>query len=184
MPPKRPIAPVPRRINPVVYIGIDPGASGGLVAVDRDGIFLSARTMLPSEKDIWEWFQYWAYTYWREVATTEKGNTVKVFAVIEQVGGFIGGEGNTGSSMFKFGASYGGLRMAITAAEIPFEAVTPQKWQKTLGMFRKKGEAKGVWKNRLKAKAQQLYPKEKITLSVADAVLIAEYCRRLHEGRL
>jgi Holliday junction resolvasome RuvABC endonuclease subunit len=89
------------------------------------------------------------------------------------------------SSTFKFGVGYGGLRMALIAASIPFEEVTPRTWQKALGVVvRKKTETKTQFKNRLKAKAQQLFPRESITLKTADALLIAEYCRRKQLGLL
>lgn len=107
-----------------------------------------------------------------------------VFAVIERVSGYVG-EAQPGSAAFKFGQSYGGLRMALVAAGIPFEEVTPQVWQRKMGVTpRRKDESKTAWKNRLKAKAQQLYPGVKVTLATADALLLAEFCRRRQEGRL
>jgi hypothetical protein len=105
-----------------------------------------------------------------------------VFAVIEKVHAM---PGNGVSGMFKFGMSYGGLRMALIAAGIPFEEVQPRAWQKAMGIPpRSKTESGTQWKNRLKAKAQQLYPAEKVTLAVADALLIATYCQRKQEGTL
>ena len=87
--------------------------------------------------------------------------------------------------MFKFGMSYGGLRMALTAAQIPFESATPQNWQKSLGIGKKgKTETRTSFKNRLKAKAQQLFPNLKVTLATSDALLLAEYCRRKRTGSL
>ena len=47
-----------------------------------------------------------------------------------------------------------------------------------------KTESKTEWKNRLKGMAQQLYPDLKVTLATADALLIATYCKRKHEGTL
>jgi hypothetical protein len=111
------------------------------------------------------------------------GEGQSIAAVIEQVGGFIG-VGQPGSAMFKFGQSYGALRMALVAAGIPFETVPPQKWQKEFGLSRRPKETKTQYKNRLKAVAQQLYPENEPTLYTCDALLIAEYCRRKHEGLL
>ena len=75
--------------------------------------------------------------------------------------------------------------MALTAAGIPFEEVTPVVWQRGLGIpVRKKDESRSQFKGRLKAKAQQLFPQVKVTLKTADALLISEYCRRKREGRL
>lgn len=160
--------------RPTLYIGIDPGASGGLACLTPGGVY---HTPMPeTERDVWDW-----------VNDTPKyrANGSPCFAVIEKVGGYIQGNKLPGSAMFNFGRSYGGLRMALIAAGIPFEEATPQRWQKTLGIpSRKKDESKGQFKNRLKARAQQLFPSVKVTLATADALLIAEYCRRLREGKL
>jgi hypothetical protein len=77
------------------------------------------------------------------------------------------------SSSFKFGMSYGSLRMALIAHSIPFESVTPQAWQKSLHCL------SGGDKNRTKARAQQLFPNQKVTHATADSLLIAEYIRRV-----
>jgi hypothetical protein len=97
--------------------------------------------------------------------------------------------------------------MALIAAGIRFEDVPPQKWQKALGIAPRKsgktkmvssaddpkvpflctelrevgGESKTVFKNRLKAKAQQLFPEQKVTLATADALLLLEYCTRIYK---
>lgn len=154
----------------MIYLGIDPGASGGLAFVTQND--QEAVSMPATERDVFQWMAGW------------KNNPPIAFAMIEKVGGFIGIP-HPGSAMFKFGASYGGLRMALVAAGIPFDEVTPQRWQKALGVSpRKKTESKGQFKNRLKSKAQQLFPKLGVTLKTCDAILLAEYCRRLKEGKL
>jgi hypothetical protein len=150
------------------YIGIDPGASGGLCCLSAFPEFI---TMPKTEGDVYEW--------------VENNCCRRDFAVIEKVGGFIAGNPAPGSAMFKFGAGYGGLRMALIAVGVPFEEVTPQRWQRGLEIPpRRKSETKTQWKNRLRAFAQQLFPAEKITLAVSDAMLIAEFCRRKREGKL
>lgn len=168
-----------------VYLGIDPGAGGGIAVLMHTYVrggpafesSVSAVSMPPTLGDIWQ-------------QLGSCGNHTKslwsTFAVIEKVGGFLRTEApNPGSAMFKFGVSYGSLLMALTAAGVPYEEVTPQRWQKALGVpSRKKGETKGGLKNRLKARAQQLFPSEKVTLATADALLLAEYCRRWRGGLL
>lgn len=151
----------------ILAIGVDPGASGGLACVAADCVVAAA--MPATERDVWDWFHYF-----------EAGQ--RPFAVIEKVGGFVqGSRGNIGSAMFKFGQSYGSLRMALTAAGIPFDEVTPQEWQKVIGIpARKPTESKSEHKAKLRAKAQQLFPDVRVTLATADALLIAEYCRRRH----
>jgi len=76
------------------------------------------------------------------------------------------------SSTFKFGQSYGFLRGVLIASEIRFVEVRPQEWQKAMGCL-SRGD-----KNVTKAKAQQLWPAQKITHATADALLLAEYFRR------
>jgi len=159
--------------NRTVYIGIDPGKIGGLVALTPKGILSS--TMPPTDRDIWDWL------------CLVLDNDYKLLAVIEKVQGYIGPRGGDapGSAMFNFGMNYGLLRMALTASGIPFEQVTPHKWQRALGIpSRKSAEGRTEWKNRLKQHAQQLFPEVKVTLAMADALLIALYCKRKHEGTL
>lgn len=166
-----------------VYIGIDPGQDGGLALLGgskpRCGVGgrylppcrVELTSMPPTERDIWDW-----------IFAKSDPPEGTIFAMIEKVHS-MPKQGI--ASTFKFGVGYGGLRMALTAVRIPFEEVSPQAWQKALGIpRRKKTETNTTWKNRLKAKAQQLFPKTEVILKTADALLIAEYCRRKHTGIL
>lgn len=151
------------------YLGIDPGKSGGMAVLH--GPDVDAVAMPKTEGDILHWILACNYNY-------------RSIAVIEKVSGFIG-QGHPGSAMFNFGCGYGGLRMALLASAIPFEETAPRRWQKAMGIPpRKRAESKTQWKNRLKARAQQLFPGIDVTLSTADALLIALYCKRKHEGNL
>jgi hypothetical protein len=80
------------------------------------------------------------------------------------------------TSAFTFGRGYGFLRGLLIGAKIPFEEVSPVRWQAALGC-RSKGD-----KNVTKAKAGQLFPDVKVTHANADALLLAEYLRRLKNG--
>jgi hypothetical protein len=62
--------------------------------------------------------------------------------------------------------------MGLTAAGIPFERISPQAWQKSLGCMT------GGDKNISKRRAQELFPTMNVTHATADALLIAEYGRR------
>jgi len=78
------------------------------------------------------------------------------------------------ASSGKFMMHYGFLRGVLVALGIPFEEVSPLKWQRALGCL------SGGDKNVTKQKAQQLFPHLTITHATADALLIAEYGRRLY----
>jgi hypothetical protein len=96
--------------------------------------------------------------------------------VIEEVGGYAGGAGAPGSAMFNFGRGYGFIIGVMMATKIPIELIRPQKWQKSFGVGTKAScKSSTVWKNKLKSKAQQLFPSQKVTLKTADALLILSY---------
>ncbi len=149
-----------------MFIGIDPGMSGGLCCLDGERIIISA--MPDTEKDIYLWF---------EEIKWSKDPTTKVFAVIEKVHSM---PKQGVSSTFKFGYIYGFLRCCLIASAIPFDDVTPQCWQKYLGIPpRARTEGKSQHKTKLKQKAQQLFPDLRVTLKTCDALLLAEYCKRI-----
>lgn len=77
--------------------------------------------------------------------------------------------------------SYRDLRTMLLCSGIDYADCPPKRWQQGLGIEpRIREETDTVWKNRLKAVAQGLFPDVKVTLWNADAILIAEYCRRVH----
>ncbi len=160
--------PKPLRTNLLIaYIGVDPGQEGGIASITGNTICLGA--MPATRRDRWEVFETIALTC-PGVAVLEKVHSMPKQGV---------------ASSFKFGQNYEAMAMALTAADIPFEEVTPQAWQKALGISpRKKTETQTQFKNRLKQFAQQLFPNENITLATCDALLIALYCKRKHEGVL
>jgi hypothetical protein len=162
-----------------IYLGLDPGSSGGLVAVHSNGR-VRLLQMPETELEIWDWIQPYG--------CKEKGSVV---AVLEKVGGYIGEAQNSpGSRMFNFGWSYGGLRMALVAAgfreDETFFVVTPQEWQKGIGLQTKRKQGitnQGLWKKTLKLEACKRFPTvQGITLKTADALLIAYYCKSFCEG--
>ena len=145
----------------MVYLGVDPGKSGAIAAVWADGSPLGHVKNTEEDRALYEWLA--------EAASWQ------LFAHIEKVQGM---PGQGVASTFKFGASYGALKMLLACSAVPFSEVTPAKWQGALGC-RSKGD-----KNVTKRKAQELFPTVKMTHAIADAYLIAEYCRRARLGLL
>lgn len=145
-----------------MIIGIDPGKNGGIAIMNNNKLFL--RKMPETPKELHETLKF--------LNKVSKGN-VTVF--MEKVQGL---PGMGGSSMFNFGKGFGWLEMALISLEMPVETITPQKWQKEFQLGTKGKLSSTQWKNKLKAKAEQLFPSKKIFLWGADAVLIAEYGRR------
>jgi Holliday junction resolvasome RuvABC endonuclease subunit len=144
----------------MIHIGIDPGGSGAIAALGES--FSGPRTckLDGTERDIADFLECIAsYDNEHHTAVIERVHSMPKQGV---------------SSSFKFGQSYGFLRGLLIALRIPFEEVTPQKWQQVMGC------RSGGDKNVTKAKAQQLFPSVKVTHAIADALLLAEYLRRTH----
>jgi len=141
----------------MLIIGIDPGASGGIAVIDTDGV-PDLFKLDATEKDCMEYLS---------------GLPGEAFAYLERVHSM---PKQGVASSFKFGQSYGFLRGLLIGLGIPFEEVTPQKWQKAMGCM-SKGD-----KNVTKGRAQQLFPQIKVTHAIADALLLAEYGRRIRCG--
>lgn len=176
-----------RPIRRSIFVGIDPGKKGGIAAISRSGNVLLSEVMPESDLDLWNIVKNLCWALDDDPAEPyiciEKVSTSPQMGVVS-AGTFMEG--------------YGRLRMALTAAEYRFMEVRPQVWQSSLGIPKRinkgpKKETDHAWKDRLRKKAQQLFPRgfvqdnEKIpwgmmTLeverSISDALLIAHYCKQ------
>lgn len=148
----------------MLFCGIDPGKSGGIAWIEpgAGGAVYCEKLADKTEKDVWLLLS----------------SLEPAFVVIEKV---HAGPRMGSSAAFKFGSSCGGLLMAAICAGLPTALVTPQKWQRDFGLIvqgRGLGQDDTAKKNRNKAKAQELFPGMKVTHAIADALLLAKYCKR------
>lgn len=143
-------------------IGIDPGKHGGIAVLDRNGSVVDLTKMPDTPQDLLDFL--------------DKHKTDST-CVLERVGGM---PGNAANAMFNFGKGYGHLQMALLALHISTVDVTPNKWEKHYQLGTSGNYTKTEWKNKLKGKAQQLFPSlgKRLTLATCDALLIAEYGRQ------
>ena len=147
-------------------IGIDPGVHGGIAVYSCDLKKVVELAKMPATP--------------RELLAFLKIYKVNSVCYLERVQGV---PGNGASQMFNFGRGFGQIEMALMALNIPYTEVTAQKWQKELQLGHKGTKTSSQWKNKLKVRAQQLFPNVgKITLDVSDSLLILEY-GRLTESR-
>ena len=144
------------------YMGIDPGKSGGWAVLNQDGTV-------------------WGVGKNSDVATLRDAlEQDSLDIVIEKVWssprmGVVGA--------FSFGESFGFLQGLIAGCYKSPHIVTPKKWQREMGLIqsgRSLGEGDAAKKNANKAMAERLFPGKRITHAWADALLIAEYCRRVY----
>ncbi len=150
----------------MLFIGIDPGVSGGIAVLNENGDPKGAFKMPETRRDT------------LEALRAVRASLMPVRAMVERVNPGVFGRGKVGKmgavSAFTFGRNVERVLMALEAADIPYDEVLPVKWQTELGC-RSRGD-----KNVTKARAQALFPVGvKVTHATADALLIAEYCRRV-----
>lgn len=185
-----------------MYVGVDPGASGGLAVIYPGG----AVTLKPFAKltlrDLRSAFE--------GVRDGARSAGLVVAATLEKVGGYVGsGDGEKGggcanaTAMFAFGASYGRLQMCLEFCGFSSQEVGAAAWQKAMGVRPRKkarrarkatgklpaqeataGEPKAHYKKRLREFAEKLFPDVAVTADTADALLLAEFTRRWHMGLL
>ncbi len=140
-----------------LWIGIDVGKAGAVAFVSQDGEWNAGYHKMPdSPKELFDLL--------RDLAKDGQ-----VMCAMERVRS----SPQMGvTSAFTFGRGFGQIEMGLIAAGIRYEEVLPQRWQKDLGCMTK-GD-----KNVSKLRAQSLFPNLKITHYNADALLIAEWCKR------
>lgn len=146
-------------------IGIDPGLSGG-IAINWPPSKPVAEKMPATPTDLLELLRRYIFVNESSVAFIEKVNA---------------GPKMGSSAAFKFGQNVGQILALCVACGFRIEYVSPQKWQRALGLIvsgRGLGQNDTAKKNRNKARAQELFPGIKITHAIADALLIAEFGRR------
>lgn len=146
------------------FVGIDPGITGGIAEITSGKIY--ALKMPATNRDI------------LDLLEDMSDGCCKPFAFLESVHTMPHDSKKAATTFMKH---CGALEMALVAADIPFEKVTPVVWQRSFGLLRKsKSESDTAKKNRHKAKAQELFGGTgiKITHAVADALLICEWGRR------
>lgn len=146
----------------MIYLGIDPGKSGGVVTLWENSEFAAPKVdKMPDPAGL--------LALLKDAASCPTANEDGVICALELVHS-MPHDGR--SSLWKFARHYGHIEMALMAAKIPYRYVRPLEWQDEFDC--RTGGDKRV----SKAKAQELFPDIKVTHAVADALLLAEYARR------
>lgn len=106
---------------PFAFIGIDPGAKGGLTVMDKDEKILYCQPIpyIGDEMDV------------RKVASVINHfkKTYNLFAAFERVGAMVG---QGVCSMFSFGKTTGQLLAALKILSIPYSEPTPTAWKEVV----------------------------------------------------
>ena len=154
-----------------IVVGVDPGLTGAVAALDVDGNFLWVKDTPTAQKTKTQ----------REYLESGMAQLLGACdATIDHV--WIEQQQSMPkqgvASTFKTGVGYGIWLGIIAAYGLPHTAVRPQVWKKTVGI------AAGSDKDMSRVLAQQLHPscvdqlERKKDHGRADAILIAEHGRR------
>jgi crossover junction endodeoxyribonuclease RuvC len=151
------------------FIGIDPGLDGGIARIEHELTFCCR---MPTVK----------------IGTKRMVNTQAVRDIIVDCGpvdlvmleDVNAGAVKSVMSAFAFGRGYGRVEATIECLDRPYAYVSSPTWTKALGLTRGAGKDEHI------AVASRLFPnyRDALTDGMADALLIAEYGRRLHTGRV
>lgn len=145
--------------------GIDPGASGGIAVLDAHGHW-EVYPMPETDSDVADLFRPIA---WPEcVFFIEKVHSMPAQGV---------------ASSFTFGKNYGVLLGCLRALRCRTEHVQPKEWQQLVGLRYPVDTPYSERKKLGRARAQELFPHIKVTHAIADALMIAEYGRRVLTAR-
>lgn len=155
------------------YIGIDPGGSGAVATITSDGLnlYIEIKDCPPTIAEMASMLRQYDYS------TT--GRHAK--AIIEKVNPFYK---SSAKSAFTFGGNFFAWQAILACFLIPYDFVTPRKWQKVMFDSAKKLDDT---KQQSFERATRLFPNLGIELRTprgrildgrCDALLIAEYLRR------
>lgn len=155
-------------------IGIDPGKNGAIVILgpERPGKYWT--TIQPFKIGKTDTQQ--SIIEFLEQHIVKNGKRHSSICYLEEPPAFIP-SAIPSSSIAKLMINFGEISGVLGALRIPNLFVRPPKWQKAIiGMCKLKGMDR---KKRLQEEAFRLYPSLKPTRRTCDAILIAEYGRRL-----
>lgn len=147
------------RFTQACYLAIDPGANGGICW--RTYRETKAIKMPPTNIEVIQ-------------AIQKLGQLdMPVMAYIE-LPPLFAGRNIPGSAVGKMMMNYGICYGACAALGFSVHPVRPPEWQKAHPVGTKSGMNNTEWKNKLKARACEIFPNIDVTLATADALLILD----------
>ena len=151
-----------------LYLGVDPGISGGIGLLDHDGKIVLAERMPIMPSPVYGKHMVDGQRLYDTLNNATKN--AMVACVIERVSA-MPNQGVTSS--FNFGVSYGIAAGILGALQISHQFVLPRKWKGDMGLGADKDLSMGM--------AMRLWPTLKLLKKddgIAEALLMAEWIRR------
>lgn len=146
-----------------LFIGIDPGKSGGIALIDLERCISSTEP-------------YSDQALIKLCADVSQDSYKYSICCLEKVGA-MPGQGVV--SMFSFGQSVGYIKGVLEAFRIPYQEITPQKWKREFGLTSDKAKSAEVCRKLFPDVSLLATPRcKKPHDGMAEALLMAEYARR------
>ena len=152
-------------MNKPTIVAVDPGVSGGIVVFTPSEGTIEAHKMPPTDWDV------------VQLLKDINGNAGRVILYLEEPPLFAG-KNIPGSAIGKLMWNTGVLYGAAVAMGWKIHRIRPAIWQKTHTCGTKGELTTTQWKNKLKARAAELFPTQTVTLWNADALLIFDSATR------
>ena len=179
----------------MIFVGIDPGQEGAIALIYKHNTQIIDMPLLP-EKGIDAKALY--KLFWDFLKKDD------VYVMIEKAQSM---PGQSSVAMFNYGGGYHTILAVLNILDAPFEEVRSNKWKTEFGLSGLKKKKQGEKKEKMTAKekavaqkkrkemavkiAMQMFPKMKDEFFTpkgrmldgrAEALLIAEYCKRKYSG--
>ncbi|MCF3947758.1 RuvC family protein [Acidiphilium iwatense] len=122
----------------MIYIGIDPGASGAIAVLDAGGQIVSIADMPTIMVRVGKTERHRVSPAMLAHLFEMDQHAVQM-VVLEKVGGMTG---QSASAAFTFGYGAGIVEGVLAALKLPVALVTPQSWKRSAGIATDKGAAR------------------------------------------
>ena len=150
-----------------LYIGLDAGVNGGMAFIhenEEETTYKAFRCPRDIEGQV------------NNLQFEIEGYDVEdIYCITEWVWAF---PGDGKKSAFKFGYNYGTWLGILSSNGIEYNEITPREWMKYFEMPPKMDKKER--KRWLRAMAERLFPKIKMTFNISDALLIAYFCKNAY----
>lgn len=150
-------------MNDILTIAIDPGVNGGVCWRLKGKT--TAMRMPPTDFD----------TCALLADLSKQSDVVELYIELPPL---FAGRNIPGSAIGKLMLNYGVCYGAAVALGFKIHPVRPPVWQKAHPVGTKGELTTTAWKNKLKARASELFPDNHVTLATADALLILDAATR------
>ena len=147
-----------------LIVCIDPGQSGG-ICWSVDGEPVTCEKMPGTDVEVCQLI----------ADLSSKAKDVELFLEEPSTAGY--GPLIPAAAIARLAQNYGMIYGASVAMGFIIHRVKPQAWQAAHSLGKKKDHGKG-WKAHLRARAQELFPTQTVTLWSADALLIFDAATR------